>query len=80
MKTDLSKKDRWYWLRLSFGAIGWFIYPVFIQGDGPPRQSWSEFKIGMKKHKCEFTDKVVIKGYRFFQCKHYGCNVLEPID
>jgi hypothetical protein len=85
VQANLIEKDRWYWLKLTLGAVGWFFYPVLIIAftgeSGAKRMPWKEFKSGIRKHKCDFDSKVeYIKGYGFRKCKHFGCNTYDPID
>lgn len=67
-----------YYIRLIILAPFWLICP--------DRKTWPEFKSGLIKHKCDFDGgEVQIEQYRgrlygFRKCKHFGCNMVEPIE
>lgn len=58
------------------------ISPIWFLSWWPNKKSWSDFKSGFIKHKCEFdydnpsylnTD--YIKNAKYYRCKHLGCNI-----
>lgn len=75
------KKGLSYYIQLILLSPLWYFH-----ADKSKRKPWAEFKSGLIKHKCDFEGgEVEIKEYggslySFRKCKHFGCNMMEPID
>lgn len=72
----LGKKTIWWRITLVVLTPFWYLT------DPSKRKGWLEFKYGLIPHKCEFDHWQVVyhSGLRFFQCKHFGCTIVDPAD
>ena len=63
-------------IKKAFFSLLWF------SRDPRTTKSFDKMYYGLIEHKCEFDmDKPFCdRGgiYRFYRCKHYGCNMVEP--
>ncbi len=76
-KILLGKKSIWYYIQLCL------VTPLWAMSVSPTRKSWSAFKDGMISHKCEFKEELSYDEkypqYPYRECKHHGCNMIDPI-
>ena len=73
--TNLGKKTFWWKVRVVLLSVFW------ATSTSPTRKSWSEFKHGLIKHKCEWDyDNPQVDQYSTWVCcKHHGCNMVHVI-
>lgn len=72
---NLGKKTIGWKIRVFFSSILWFLYV------SPNKKTWEEYKHGLIKHKCDFDKRLKYENdYKYYECKHFGCNMVKPVN